>query len=157
MVRAASLVVSILALLSTSAVAGDIYRFRTVDGRTILTDSIASVDTSARLVETARYDGAGHTVRAPALPDKARDRALEDVRYAESELLHAYNRLTVGVAARQDELMPAMDESTPAPRKGKRKVPRSPEYYARVDALKADIDEAQKRLDQARERLYALN
>ncbi|HEX2651375.1 MAG TPA: hypothetical protein VHN19_15705 [Burkholderiales bacterium] len=156
MVRAALLAVSIVGLFSSSALAGDIYRFRTADGRTILTDNPSGVDTSARLIETAKYDGAGRPVRAPELPDKARDRALEDVRYAESELLQAYNRLTAGVRAHPDELMPAMDEGVP-PRKGKRKIPRTPEYYARIGALQADIDEAQKRLDAARERLYALN
>ena len=146
----------VLFLGCSTALAGDIYRFRTADGRTILTDDPSGME-GARLVATTKYDGAGRPVRAPELPDKARGRALEDVRYAESELLHAYNRLTSGVQARPDELMPAMDDGLPAPRKGKRKIPRTPEYYARVGALQTDIDEAQKRLDAARERLSTLN
>ena len=145
------------ALSGSPALAGDIYRFRTVDGRTILTDNPSGADSSSQIVAIARYDGAGREIRAPELPDKARDRALEDVRYAESELLQAYNRLTAGVQAHPDELMPVMDEGVPAPRKGKRKIPRTPEYYARIGGLQADIDEAQKRLDAAREHLYALN
>ena len=151
------LAVSILVAFGSPALAGDIYRFRTADGRTILTDNPSSVDRSTRLLEVAKYDGAGTPVRAPVLPDQTRDRALEDVRYAESELLQAYNRLTAGARARPDELMPAMDQEGATPRKGKRKIPRTPEYYARIDVLKTGIDEAQKRLDAARERLYTLN
>jgi hypothetical protein len=129
----ASLILAALCL--ASAQAGEIYRYRTADGRSVFTDI------------PPRPTGGAAT----------RDRALEDVRYAESELLRAYNRLTAGAPAHPDELMPAADEGQPAPRRGKRKIPRSPEYYERIDGLMADIDEAQKRLDAARERFYALN
>ena len=129
----ASVLLAVLCL--PTAQAGEIYRYHTADGRTVFTD----------------------IPPRPAGGASTRDRALEDVRYAESELLQAYDRLTAGAPAHADELMPVVDDGSTKPRRGRRKIPRSPEYYARIDALVADIDAAQKRLDEARERFYALN
>ena len=157
MVRFARLTAVLVAVSCSSASAGDIYRFRTADGRTILTDNPSSIEAGASLVEAAKYDGTGTPHRTRLAPAAERNRALEDVRYAESELMDAYRRLTAGVRAHPDELMPIMDGGAPPPRHGRRKIPRTPEYYARIEALTAGVDEAQKRLDEARQRFYALN
>jgi hypothetical protein len=140
-------------LCSFAALAGDIYRHRTADGRTIFTDS-ASLPQGA--VETLRVSSSGHrpAVPVPGAP-QSRDRAHAEIRAAEAELMQAYGRLTFGVKPREDEILPFAEED-PAARRGKRReIPKTPEYYQRVELLKADITRAQARLDDARERFYA--
>lgn len=149
----------VLALGAASAVADDIYRHRTADGRTIFSDSPVSRDA----VESTRLSpiGARLVALAPGLDPgdpAARDRAQAEVRTAEAELMRAYNRLTADVLPRRDELMelPAADPAPPA--RGRTiKLPKTPQYYERIGALKADIDRAQERVDRARARYYALN
>ena len=145
-------------LICSQAFAGDIYRHRTADGRTLFTDR---ADRPEGTIETARLDGAGLPMRAPfpGMPAGPvdRDRAQGDVRSAEADLMRAYNRLTVNVMPRSEELV-ERDPADPGPKvRGKpARFAKTPEYYQRIDGLKAELTDAQKRLDDARERFYAL-
>jgi len=157
-VHGVRILAALLVFCGTQALAGDIFRHRTADGRTIFTDSTTRPE---RTIETARLDSTGLPARIPAPGMPAgpadRDRVQGDIRSAEADLMQAYNRLTVGVLPRSDELV-ERDPANPGPKvRGKpARFMKTPDYYLRIDGLKADVTEAQKRLDGARERYYAL-
>ncbi len=152
-------VLALLALFALPALAGDIFRHRTADGRTIFTNSPTRPEGA---VESRKYSDVASRLVAlvPGTPSNPieRERAQSEVRLAETDLMRAYNRLTAEVLPRQDEIMeiPAIDPAPPI-RGRPVKLPKTPEYYARIGELTADINRAQKRLDAARERFYALN
>ena len=135
------------ALCCSSALAGDIYRYKTADGRTLFTDSAIGPEGA---LESKKVTGFPAVASSPV----ERDDAQNEVRIAESDLMRAYNRLTANVLPHSDEII-----GLPlAPARGRRPtLPKTPAYYERIDLLKAHIAEAQKRLDAARERFYALN
>lgn len=145
------------ALGASSAPAGDIYRYRTADGRILFSDNPVPPENT---IESSKLTGIGGRLLAlvpglqqPGTPDE-RDRAQEEVRTAEADLMQAYNRLTADVLPRQEELVQLPDVM---PVRGKPvKLPKTPEYYERINGLKADINRAQERLDQARQRYYAM-
>jgi hypothetical protein len=156
----ARIAASVAILACFPALASEIYRHRTAEGRTIFSDNAAGPPGT---VESTRVSGVGNRLLAlaPGSPTGSpadRDRAQADVRFAEQELMRAYSRLTTQVLPRPHELRPREATDPPPPARGRAaRAVKKPEYYERIGALTAELDDAQRRLDAARERFYALD
>ena len=167
-------------LLASAAAAETVYKYRRADGRTVYSNRLVP---GLELIETFEYRFAEP---APAAKDEARNAAEADARIkkylaalqaawsevqaATKALATAEQRLRAGVEPQLGEregvatgnapsAVGGVPSASPPAAGGSlsgQRVRGSPEYYARIQALEADVSAARDRLDAALRRYNEL-